>query len=71
MKSVLIFGLAMLLSGCASRVHAKKRGYPAPIPDCAGGFVWVPDGCRLSTFAEYVEVDCPGSTTKFSRCAKP
>jgi hypothetical protein len=73
LKRLSIFVLAVAMGGgCASRVHrAPKHGFPAPIPDCDGAYIWVPEDCHLSPFADHVEVQCPKSTTKFSRCAKP
>jgi hypothetical protein len=66
---ILILGaLALFLSlqGCSS--HRTKAGYPAPIPGCVGAVAYVSDGCRVSEFPEYIEVDCPESTTKYLRC---
>lgn len=58
--------IALLISGCAAR-H-PRAGSPPPIPGCIGAVAYVSDGCRVSTYPDYIEVDCPNSTTKYMRC---
>lgn len=71
--TLLIVG-TVICGGCGPHVrprkhHAPRRGYPMPIPGCAGGFAFVPDGCFVSEFEDHIQVNCPDSTTKFSRCS--